>query len=83
VSLDEQEWRRVSAAQEEDTMSQTHPAILGIDVAKAKFDAALLCEGKLAQRTFAMDSGGFTTLASWIRQRGIEQVHACLEATGE
>ena len=40
---------------EEDMMSQTHPASLGIDVAKAKFDAALLREGKLAQRSFAMD----------------------------
>jgi Transposase len=64
-------------------MGQTHPASLGIDVAKAKFDAALLCEGKLAQRTFAMDPEGFATLCSWIHQRGIEQVHACLEATGE
>jgi transposase len=64
-------------------MSQTHPAILGIDVAKAKFDAAMLYEEKLAQRTFAMDPEGFATLSSWIHQRGIEQVHACLEATGE
>ena len=43
-------------------MRQTHPASLGIDVAKAKFDAALLCEGKLAQRTFSMDPAGFATL---------------------
>ena len=70
-------------SEEEETMSQTHPASLGIDVAKAKFDAALLCEGKLAHRTFTMDPEGFTTLANWIRQCGIEQVHACLEATGE
>jgi transposase len=68
---------------EEGTMSPTQPAILGIDVAKAKFDAALLCEGKLAQRTFAMNPEGFTAIGSWIHQRGIEQVHACLEATGE
>jgi hypothetical protein len=68
---------------EEDTMSQTPPTSLGIDVAKAKFDAALLGEGKLAQRTFAMDPSGVATLCSWIRQHGIEQVHACLEATGE
>ena len=42
---------------EEEQMSQTHLASLGIDVAKAKFDAALLREGKLAQRTFSMDPG--------------------------
>jgi transposase len=70
-------------SQEEDMMGQTPPTSLGIDVAKAKFDAALLCEGKLAQRTFAMDPEGFATLCSWVHQRGIEQVHACLEATGE
>jgi hypothetical protein len=37
-------------SEEDSSMSQEHPASLGIDVAKAKFDAALLCQGKLAQR---------------------------------
>jgi transposase len=58
-------------------------ASLGIDVAKAKFDAALLFPGKLARRTFAMDATGFAALAKWVRHQGAEQVHACLEATGE
>ena len=69
--------------EEENRMSQTHPASLGIDVAKAKFDAALLCEGKLVQRTFPMDPAGFVALDRWIREQGVEQIHACLEATGE
>src|SRR5262245_11682862 len=30
-----------------------------------------------------MDIQGFTELSNWIRQHGGEQVHACLEATGE
>jgi transposase len=64
-------------------MSQAHQASLGIDVAKAKFDAALLSEGKLAKRTFSMDSTGFTALGLWLHQQGVERVHACLEATGE
>src|SRR5262249_11905604 len=38
---------------------------------------------KLAQHTFSMDAQGFTELSTWIQQHGIEQVHACLEATGE
>jgi transposase len=67
-------------SEEESSMSQ---ASLGIDVAKAKFDAALLCEQKLTQRTFLMDPEGFAALGSWIRQHGAEQVHACVEATGE
>ena len=70
-------------SREEDMMSQTYPASVGIDVAKAKFDAAVLCEGKLAQRTFSMDAPGFAALGLWIRKLGIQQVHACLEATGE
>jgi transposase len=70
-------------SQEEHIMSQTHSASLGIDVAKATFDAALLSEGKLAQHTFSMDPAGFAALDRWIGQHGIEQVHACLEATGE
>lgn len=64
-------------------MSQTPPASLGIDVAKATFDAALLWEGKRAQRTFPMNPAGFTALDGWIHEHGLELVHACLEATGE
>ena len=64
-------------------MSQARPASLGIDVAKAKFDVALLCEGKLSQSTFSMNAQGFTALGLWIHKQGVEQVHACLEATGE
>jgi transposase len=67
-------------SEEESSMSQ---ASWGIDVAKAKFDVALLCEQKLTQRTFSMDPEGFAALDCWLRQHGVEQVHACLEATGE
>ncbi len=35
------------------------------------------------QRTFSMDAEGFAALDSWIHAHGVEQVHACLEATGE
>jgi transposase len=52
-------------------------------VAKAKFDAALLWEGKRAQRTFPMNPAGFTARDGWIHEHGLEQVHVCLEATGE
>ena len=64
-------------------MSQERPASLGIDVAKAKFDAAVLWEGKRAQRTLPLDPAGFTALDGWIHEHRLEQVHACLEATGE
>ena len=64
-------------------MSQVRQASLGIDVAKTTFDAALLCEGKLAQRTFSMDPEGFAALGRWIHEHRVEHAHACLEATGE
>src|SRR5262249_48306185 len=66
-------------------MSQAHaadPVSLGIDVAKASFEAALLIDGQLHQRSFAMTASGFDALHAWMSKRGVEQVHACLEATG-
>jgi len=67
-------------------MSQANPAdpaSLGIDVAKATFDAALLIHGRLLHRSFAMTAQGFDALHTWIGKQGVEQTHACLEATGE
>ncbi len=51
-------------------------------MAKAKCDAALLREGQLTQRTFALDPAGFAAVDRWIGEQGVEAVHACLEATG-
>jgi transposase len=56
--------------------------MLGIDVAKAKFDAALLREGKLRFKTFANTAEGFEALHHWLHAQDVAQVHACLEATG-
>jgi transposase len=64
-------------------MSQANPASLGIDVAKATFDAALLIDGQLHQRSFAMTASGFDALHAWMSKQGVERIHACLEATGE
>ncbi len=57
--------------------------VLGIDVAKSKFDATLLVGQKTAHRVFEMDARGFEGLTNWLAGRGIERVHACMEATGE
>lgn len=56
--------------------------VLGIDVAKAKFDAALLREGKLKFKTFANTTEGFEALHRWLQGASVDRVHACLEATG-
>ena len=56
--------------------------ILGIDVAKAKFDVALLREGKFRHKTLANTAEGFDALRDWLHAQDVAQVHACLEATG-
>lgn len=56
--------------------------ILGIDIAKAKFDVTLLCEGKATNASFTNTEEGFEKLGKWLKKLGAEQVHACMEATG-
>lgn len=56
--------------------------IVGIDVAKSSFDAVLLVSDQRFHQVFANNAKGFTNLTSWLRQKGLEPVHACLEATG-
>lgn len=55
---------------------------LGLDIAKEKFDAALHLDGKYQHRVFANRAEGYTQLVQWLNKQGLEQVHACMEATG-
>lgn len=56
---------------------------LGIDIAKKKFDAALLKEdGKFKNKVFENTPAGFAALSDWLKQHGGDKVHACMEATG-
>lgn len=58
---------------------------LGVDVAKAKLDVALLGDTeKIKFHVFANDGKGFAALAEWLAARGCapDATHACLEATG-
>ena len=57
-------------------------SVLGIDIAKRKFDAALLINGKTKHKTCKNLAEGFETLMIWLEKQGIQKVHACLEATG-
>jgi len=57
-------------------------AILGIDIAKQKFDVALLVEQKVTTGKFNNTTAGFGMLERWLAKYGIERVHACLESTG-
>jgi transposase len=56
---------------------------LGIDIAKAKFNACLVRQGgKSRHQVFPNNPQGFAQLSDWLKQHGIKQVHACMEATG-
>ena len=58
-------------------------AVLGIDIAKAKFQAALLrADGTLRHKSCPNTPLGFQQLATWLERQRVTRVHACLEATG-
>jgi transposase len=57
-------------------------AILGIDIAKESFHAALLEHDAGRSKSFPNNAKGFAQLHAWLRNRKVERVHACLEATG-
>lgn len=56
--------------------------VLGIDIARRKFDVALRVDGKFKFKTFGNDPKGFEALTVWLEAHGSGVVHACLEATG-
>lgn len=57
--------------------------ILGIDIAKLKFNVCLINKGgKLKHKVFPNTASGFEQLRDWLSKQSVERVHACLEATG-
>jgi transposase len=55
---------------------------LGIDISKAHFDVALLNDGKMKTKKFENDSSGYKALSAWLLKANVEDLHACMEATG-
>jgi len=56
--------------------------VLGIDISKRKFDVALIAQGKVKNKVCSNSPEGFQELQSWLARQGVQQVHACMEATG-
>lgn len=56
--------------------------VLGIDIAKAKFDVTLLANGKRRRKAFANTPAGWHELQGWVERQGVTRVQATLEATG-
>lgn len=63
-------------------MTDLHQFILGIDISKRKFDAALLLSnGKFKHKKFTNDAAGFDALLEWLHTWEARDLHACMEAT--
>ena len=53
-------------------------AVLGIDIAKAKFTVTLRTpDGKQRRKTCPNSPAGFEALAGWLTRQHVTQVHAC------
>lgn len=63
-------------------MSTSLPTLtpIGVDIAKAKVDAAAWVNGKYKTKVFANTPAGFEAFLSWLRP--FAPAHVCLEATG-
>jgi transposase len=55
--------------------------VLGVDIGKRTCHALLLLEAKRYRKSFTNDASGFHELDGFLRQRGIAQVHACMESS--
>ena len=59
--------------------------IVGVDISKAKFDAALLIGEHVRHATFSNTEAGFEQFLAWLarhRPDPASPLHACMEATG-
>ena len=59
--------------------------IVGIDISKAKFDAALLLGERIRHAVFSNAEAGFQQLLVWLAKHRPDPtvpLHACMEATG-
>ena len=56
-------------------------SILGVDIAKRKFDVALLINGKLKHKVFANSQEGFSELTMWLEKHNVDHAQVCMEAS--
>jgi transposase len=56
--------------------------IVGIDISKATFDAAIFRDGKMPCKQFSNCLKGFEQLQMWLAKNHIEKTSVCMEATG-
>ena len=64
------------------TVSTDVSCIVGLDIAKAKFDVALRLRGKFKSKVFDNSPGGFAALNAWLAKHGVSEAVFVMEATG-
>jgi transposase len=57
-------------------------SFLGVDISKETFHASLLSDRSEAKKIFPNTPKGFEQLVAWLRNRRIDDVCVCMEATG-
>src|SRR5947209_8748976 len=57
-------------------------AVLGIDVSKADFHGFLLAGEQSWKKSFPNNPAGYRAIRKWLTNRKVDDVHACMEATG-
>jgi transposase len=56
---------------------------VGIDIAKAKFDVALIKSDETQHGVFKNTPDGFRKFQSWLQKQCDQAAHCCMEATGQ
>ena len=62
-------------------MSEQVNAIVGIDMSKQKFDAALLRDNKFKHKVFANTKAGHEAMVTWLHKNNVPTAHVCMEST--
>jgi hypothetical protein len=58
------------------------PTFLGIDISKKDFHVVLLKQERgSTTKKFTNNTEGFESLNNWLKKQGVEELHACMEAT--
>ena len=55
--------------------------IVGVDIAKKKFDVALLVNEKVRHKVFINSEDGFSELGLWLKKQGVDRARVCMEAS--
>jgi transposase len=62
-------------------MNDSTQVVVGIDMSKKKFDAALLRNGKFKHKVFPNTKTGHEAISAWLLKQSTTTAHVCMEST--